>query len=300
MTNGDRPDHAPSTGLLELPGEALALLAEAVLALRMTGDLAVSWGIASANATRALGADDARLLRVDRRSGALFRFEESGVETPYLLEHGGPVEWVMRHDRVLFDEGGTGPRAPRETLLWQQPPSALATLPLVAGRTHYGFLLLAFAAPRVFTAPERLFAQSLADALALALERSRLTQALAEERARTTAAERRLVVANDAASSLMSIVAHELRSPLSSIKAYAETLADNLDNPSAPRARFLGVIDEECDRLASLVGDVHDLSRIESGECTLRLSSSAPGELGRDVCMRLSDLASRRHVTLEL
>ena len=289
-----------STGLLDLPGEALALLAEAVLALRTTGDLGVSWGIACANATRALGASDARLLRVDRRSGALFRFEESGVETPYLAEHGGPVEWVMRQDRPLFDDGAGGPHAPRETLLWLQAPGALATLPLVVSNTHYGFLLLAFGAPRAFHAAERLFAQTLADALALALERADLRQALEDERARTAAAERRLVRAQDATSALMSIVAHELRSPLSSIKAYAETLAGNLDNPGVPRERFLHVIDEECDRLAGLVDDVHDLSRIESGECMLRLTPVSLAELGREACVRLADEAARRRVTLAL
>jgi len=289
-----------STGLLDLPGEALALLAEAVLALRTTGDLGVAWGIANANAGRALGAADGRLLRMDRRSGALFRVEESGVETPYLAEHGGPAEWVMRHDRALFDLGAGGPHVARETLLWQQPPAALATVPLEAGNTHYGFLLLAFGATRTLTAPERLFAQTLADALALALERADLRQSLDDERVRTGVAERRLASAQEAASSLMSIVAHELRSPLSSIKAYAETLAGNLDNPQAPREQFLHVIDEECDRLASLVTDVHDLSRIEGGECTLRLSSVALSELGREVCVRLSDVAAQRSVTIAL
>ena len=289
-----------SPGLLDLPGEALALLAEAVLALRTTGDLGVSWGIACASASRALDAADGRLLRLDRRSGALFRVEESGVETPYLAEHGGPVEWVMRHDRSLFDEGAGGPHAARETLLWLQAPAALATVPLVAGNTHYGFLMLAFSSPRVFAPAERLFAQTLGDALALALERAGLRQALEDERMRTGAAERRLFAAQESASSLMSIVAHELRSPLSSIKAYAETLSGNLDNPRAPREQFLHVIDEECDRLASLVTDVHDLSRIESGECTLRLSSVSLAELGREVCVRLSDHAARRSVTIAL
>ena len=102
-----------ASGLLTLPGEAQTLLAEAVLALRTTADLGVSWGVAAAHVKRALAASDSRLLRVDRKSGALFRFEESGVEMPYLAEHGGPVEWVMRHDRPLFDEGAAGPRAPR-------------------------------------------------------------------------------------------------------------------------------------------------------------------------------------------
>lgn len=291
-------DAAPSS-LLDLPGEALALLAEAVLAVRTTGDLGVAWGIACASATRALGACDARLLRVDRRSGALFRVEESGVETPYLAEHGGPVEWVMRQDRAQFD-AGDDERAIRETLLWLQPPGALATVPLVAGNTHYGFMLLAFAAARPFSAAERLFAQTLGDSLALALERADLRRALDEERGRTAAAERRLLASQDAASGLMAIVAHELRSPLSSVKAYAETLAANLDNPRAPRTRFLGVIDEECDRLAALITDVHDLSRIDSGECTLRLTPLPLPELGRDVCVQLADQASRRGVTLEL
>lgn len=272
------------TRLLELPGEALALLAEAVLALRTTSDLGVSWGIACANATRALGACDARLLRVERKSGALFRFEESGVETPYLAEHGGPVEWVVRNDRPLFDDGSADAGAPRETLLWQRPPAALATLPLVAGNNVWGLLLVAFSRPRVLAGAERRFVQALADALALALERADMVRALDDERARTVAAERRLAAAQEAASGLMAIVAHELRSPLSSIKAYAETLGVNLDNARAPRERFLGIIDEECDRLAALVSDVHDLSRLESGECTLRLTTVSLADLGRELC----------------
>lgn len=289
-----------ASGLLTLPGEAQALLAEAVLALRTTADLGVSWGVACANARRAMGASDSRLLRVDRKSGALFRFEESGVEMPYLAEHGGPVEWVMRHDRPLFDEGAAGPRAPRETLLWQRTPGSLATVPLVAGSTHYGFLLVAFDATRTFTPPERLFVQTLADALALALERSDLFRLIEDERSRVTQLERKLFAAQESAAGLMSIVSHEVRSPLSSIKAYAETLAGNLDNPRAPRERFLHIIDEECDRLAALVTDVHDLSRIEGGECTLRLGAVALADLGREAAERAHAETQRRGVEVSL
>ena len=60
-----------ASGLLSLPGEAQTLLAEAVLALRTTADLGVSWGVAAAHAKRALAASDSRLLRVDRKSGVV-------------------------------------------------------------------------------------------------------------------------------------------------------------------------------------------------------------------------------------
>ena len=136
-----------------LDHEALRLLAEAVLALRATVDLGVAWSVAARSAADALGAGDARLLRLDPRSGALTRIEGGGVETPYLSEHGGPVEWCLRQERALFDEGDAGERATRETLLWTQPPAALASLPLIAGGVTHGFLLVAFDSGRTFTPP---------------------------------------------------------------------------------------------------------------------------------------------------
>src|SRR5215510_5916486 len=173
----------------ELPRETLTLLAEAVLALRATSELAVSWDLAQKHLREALSAAHACLLRVDRRSGALFVYEGSGVETPYLAENGGPVEWVMRNDRARFDESFETDTA-RETLLWREPPEALATLPLVAGSTAYGVLLVGFSEAHGFGSQERLLLQTLADALALALERAHLRKALEEERGQVTSLER--------------------------------------------------------------------------------------------------------------
>src|ERR1041385_7143763 len=185
----------------ELPRETLTLLAEAVLALRATSDLDVSWDLAQNHLREALSAAHACLLRVDRRSGALFLHEESGVETPYLAENGGPVEWVMRNDRARFDES-FDPDTSRETLLWRQPPEALATLPLVAGSTTYGFLLVGFSATHGFGAQERLLLQ-----------------------------------------------------------AYGESLALVPENQRDTRRRFLEVIQQECDRMAQLLGDVAEQLR---------------------------------------
>ena len=283
----------------ELPRETLSLLAEAVLALRATSELDVSWDLAQKHLREALSAAHACLLRVDRRSGALFLREESGVETPYLAEVGGPVEWVMRNDRARFDES-FDPDTSRETLLWRDPPEALATLPLDAGSTTYWFLLVGFASTHGFGAQERLLLQTLADALALALERSHLHHELEHERAQVAALDRRLESAQEFSSSLLNLVATELRSPLASVKAYGESLGIVPEHEQATRRRFLGVIEEECDRMAQLLADVGDLSRIEGGECTLRLAALTLNELGRLTHERMAALATARGVRLEL
>ena len=292
-------ERSTDSGRLEMPRETLTLLAEAVLALRATSELSVSWDLAKQHLREALGAEHACLLRVDRRSGALFVYDDSGVETPYLAEHGGPVEWVMRNDRARFDEAFER-GMPCETLLWRESPVSLATLPLVAGSTAFGFLLVGFNKPHEFSPHERLLLQTIADALALALERTHLRRALEDERAQVNGLERRLASSQEFSSGLLNLVATELRSPLASVKAYSESLELVAEHAQATRLRFVGVINEECDRMAALLGDVNDLSRIEGGECTLRLTALGVRDLGEDLVEQLAAAATVRGVTLAL
>src|SRR5262249_45148500 len=99
-------------------------------------------------------------------------------------------------------------------------------------------------------------------------------------------------------SELISVVAHELRTPLTSIKAYTETLIDAPGTEFEQRRKFLGVIDEECDRLGRLVGDVLDLSRLEAGHRSLKLRTIRPAEFLADVVSTVEPEASRRDVTV--
>jgi signal transduction histidine kinase len=71
-------------------------------------------------------------------------------------------------------------------------------------------------------------------------------------------------------SSLISTVSHELRTPLGAIKGYATTLLqDDVEWDSLSVRQFAQVISDESDRLALLVNDLLDMSRIEAG--TLQL-----------------------------
>ena len=76
----------------------------------------------------------------------------------------------------------------------------------------------------------------------------------------------REVELNAAQSRFISNVSHELRTPLFNIKSYVETLHDLGDQLSKEEQKeFLGVANDETDRLTRLVNDVLDLSRLESG-----------------------------------
>ena len=76
----------------------------------------------------------------------------------------------------------------------------------------------------------------------------------------------REVELNAAQSRFISNVSHELRTPLFNIKSYVETLHDLGDQLSPEEQKeFLGVANDETDRLTRLVNDVLDLSRLESG-----------------------------------
>ena len=76
----------------------------------------------------------------------------------------------------------------------------------------------------------------------------------------------REVELNEAKSQFISNVSHELRTPLFNIKSFIETLHEfGEDLDVEQRQEFLLTVNNETDRLARLVNDVLDLSRLESG-----------------------------------
>ncbi len=107
---------------------------------------------------------------------------------------------------------------------------------------------------------------------ALALERIRLSKG--ENKARVLEESDRLKT------SLLNSVSHELRSPLAAIKASVSSLRSGAvawDNPA--REELLATIEEETDHLNSLVGNLLDMSRIESGALQPQRRWNAIGEI---------------------
>ncbi len=91
---------------------------------------------------------------------------------------------------------------------------------------------------------------------------------------------------------------HELRTPLTSIRGFVEALEDGALHEPENAQRFLGKIRLHAERMAALVADLLELSRLESGERPARAEVLAPMEIVEDVVAALSDLAAAGQITL--
>lgn len=68
-------------------------------------------------------------------------------------------------------------------------------------------------------------------------------------------------------------VSHELRTPISSIKGYAETILDGKVDDIETIREFAGIIYQDSNRLANLINDILDLSKLESGKVEMEVAS---------------------------
>src|SRR5205809_1686835 len=148
--------------------------------------------------------------------------------------------------------------------------------PLMQGPRTVGMISLVRREPSAFSPQELELVRLLGRLVASAVQNIR-----AYEAERNTVEELRRLSALRA--DFVSLVSHELRAPMASVVGSAQTLRQRWRelNPDQ-RESFLALIGSETERLAALVGDVLDTSRIEAGTFTYRFSDVDLGALVRD------------------
>jgi len=97
----------------------------------------------------------------------------------------------------------------------------------------------------------------------------------------------------------ISSVSHELRTPLTSIKAYTATILRDPDMPKKIRNQFLTIIDEESNRLAKLIEDLLEVSKIESGTAEMSKQNVYIGGVINQVLSALQPLADNKHIRIK-
>jgi two-component system, OmpR family, sensor histidine kinase KdpD len=188
-----------------------------------------------------------------------------GLDAAALLrQHGG--EW-----QIEAAAGDPVPRTPEDGTDVIELPTSHA-LVLVGGQTPADDR-------RVLAA----FAAQLAVALAAQQLREHATEAEQEARA------------NELRASLLSAVSHDLRTPLSTIKASASSLlADDVTWNAQAVQEFAHAIVDEADRLNTLVGNLLDMSRLQANAVTLQLRPTALDEVVPNALKGLDPSAASR------
>ncbi|MFF4988673.1 sensor histidine kinase [Streptosporangium saharense] len=138
-----------------------------------------------------------------------------------------------------------------------------------------------------FTPPRGLPAEL--DTIARTLEEAYERLRLGHERERALESARRELVA---------WVSHDLRTPLAGMRAMAEALEDGVVSDPETVGRYHTQIRLEVDRLAGMVGDLFELSRIHAGALRLSRSRIGLGDLVADALAGAEPLARAKGVRL--
>lgn len=200
---------------------------------------------------------------------------------------GTPV-WLASRDAYVR-------RYPRLATQSNGQTMALAAFPLMVDDRSIGALCLSFASAQRFNAGQRATIDTLAQLCAQSLERARLYEA--EQQQRLAAAE-----AVQARDDFLSLAAHELKTPLTSLYGYAQLLRGSAEHNDAfgeRDQRAIKVIVNQVERLNLLVDALLDVSRIENGRLGLASTSLDVSVIAREAVDELQPTLARHKLRIE-
>ena len=93
---------------------------------------------------------------------------------------------------------------------------------------------------------------------------------------------------------------HELRTPLSNIKAYAETLATSKEIAVEEQKEFCNIINSEVTRLARFVDDLLSISSMEAGSIVIERQRTISSRLFEEVIAKVQPLMNRRSIEFDV
>jgi two-component system phosphate regulon sensor histidine kinase PhoR len=95
-------------------------------------------------------------------------------------------------------------------------------------------------------------------------------------------------------------VSHELKTPIASVKGFAETLLNGALADQETARAFLQIIFDESERLNRLIGDILDLSKVESKRVPLQFSPVHVNSFMENTIQMLEPEAHKKNISLEL
>ena len=216
---------------------------------------------------------------------------ELGRKGAVSLEPGTPladdplIAEICAHETGLIvddmREQGANARSP---LVAGRALGSFLAVPVFSAKDNLGVLMAGDFAREPFNPEDARLMTILSGQVAMAIEKSRLYEVMNGRIERLDKENEELKSSNKLKMSYLSHLSHELKTPLTSIKAYAESLTDHIDDAEFPeKGEFLGIISAETERLIRMVNKVLDVSKIEFGNRTLKRTAFNLGTLLAEV-----------------
>lgn len=168
-------------------------------------------------------------------------------------------------------------------------PQGWTTFPLSAPRKNRGSLLVG---RQDLSEREREFAETLASLVGLAVERVHFVEVARDALLRIEGERLR--------NRILSTLSHDLRTPLTGIIAGMEALNSRLDRRDDEERHRIREVADEARRMADLVENLLELSRIQSGGATLRRDWNSPVELAAAALRQRGRALGNRPVAVEI
>ncbi|MBM3462376.1 MAG: GAF domain-containing protein, partial [Armatimonadetes bacterium] len=224
-------------------------------------------------ACRVLDTEAASLMLVDQGSGGLKWLAALGEAGPVIVNQDlqageGIAGWVaMAGETVVSNDAANDPRfCQRIDALSGFVTRSILCVPMVARGRILGVLeLLNRSENRPFEAHDVRKAQAFSSLAAIALDHAQLLL-VAEEAGNVREISR-------FKADMVSVVSHELRNPLTTIRGFAEMCAHHENVSLDDTRRFSGLIHDEAMRMERLIDDFLNLSGVESGALPVREAS---------------------------
>jgi PAS domain S-box-containing protein len=187
---------------------------------------------------------------------------------------------LLSKEPIIVTDLPRDTRFDEEPLLGKHNVISGMSVVIYGRKSPYGVLGVHTTQKREFTKDDVTFLQSVANLLGLAIERKEL------ERQKDD---------------FVGIVSHELKTPVTSVKAYGQVLQQRFKKAHDEKsALLLGKMDAQLDKLTTLIGDLLDITKIESGRLQFHEGFFDFNELIKEVVGNIQLTTDRHKIVLEL
>jgi signal transduction histidine kinase len=251
-----------------------------------------------------LRAQQASIMLYDPKSEMLETRAYYGVEGEFASQGKrrigeGIAGWVAeRQEAVLLNDAA--PADMKQFYKSDRNISSALSVPLCVDNRCVGVLNVnRINHPEPFTDRQKEILRIFAEHIGTVIQRAQIMNALQAKTHDLEQANTRLAELNRMKDVFLSTDSHELKTPLTSVIAYAEVLTDHADTLTREQnEEFLGRLRTEAERLMNLIEDILDVTRIETGKVELKRQSLLMNQVTHTAVQTARPMAEKYEIDL--